>query len=548
MMHRALCLLLFLALHGLAGAQPARYRPDLKLLGRYQQTITPQDLRAHLEFLASDELEGRETATRGQYVAARYIASWFQRLGLKPIGDKGTYYQHFELLERRLQEVRLQWEGPSGAGEILYRSPEVAGLIPRSVGPDSTGGLVLAGYGIVDPQNGRDDYAGLDPRGKWAVVLDGEPLVDGRSALTPDGQPSIWTRQWWQKAVAAAQKGAIGLLVVTTEERFQELAAEFQQQAQRIGPLTLAYQNQRPRASRFPTLLYLHPRMAQELLGALGLDWSSYRSAPRPISLPEAARLSLRSRFEVVRHVSQNVVGLLEGSDPVLRNEYIIITAHYDHVGIGAPDSTGDRIYNGADDDGSGTVTVLELAEAFAQAREEGHGPKRSILFMTVSGEERGLLGSRYYVDHPLVPLQQTVANLNIDMVGRVDPRYEKLGNPYYVYIIGSNILSSDLHAINEQMNELTTRLVLDYTYNRQDDPNRFWARSDHANFGEKGIPFIFYFNGTHADYHRPGDEPHKIHYDKMARIGQLIFATAWNLANRPDRPRVDGKWFSTQP
>ncbi|MCS7155468.1 MAG: M28 family peptidase [Bacteroidetes bacterium] len=531
-----------------AAAQPTRYRPDLRVLSRYQQTITPQELRAHLEFLASDELEGRETATRGQYVAARYLASWFRRLGLEPIGDGGTYYQHFDLVEQRLAEVRLRLEGPAGAQEVRSLPTDPDRLIPRAAGPDSTGGLVLAGYGIVDVQGGRDDYQGLDPRGKWVMVLDGEPHINGRSALTPNGEPSVWARQWWQKAVAARQKGAIGVIVVPEADRFEALKAEFREQAQRIGALSLAYQNRQPRASRFPPLLYLHPEAAAELLRAVGgPDWQAYRRDPRPLGLPESVRLTVRFRVEPRRHTSQNVVGLLEGVDPVLKHEYVVITAHYDHVGIGAPDSTGDRIYNGADDDGSGTVAVLELAEAFARAKAEGHGPKRSILFMAVSAEERGLLGSRYYVDHPLVPLEKTVANLNIDMIGRVDPKYERLGNPYYVYIIGSNILSSDLHAINEQMNALTTKLTLDYTYNRQDDPNRFWARSDHANFGEKGIPFIFYFTGTHADYHRPGDEPHKIHYEKMARIVQLILATTWNLANRPDRPRVDGKWFTQQ-
>jgi hypothetical protein len=228
---------------------------------------------------------------------------------------------------------------------------------------------------------------------------------------------------------------------------------------------------------------------------------------------------------------SENIWAYIEGSEKP--DEVLVISAHYDHVGM-----KNGEVYNGADDDGSGTVALLEIAQAFMNAKKEGYGPKRSILFLHVTGEEHGLHGSRYYSENPLFPLANTIADLNIDMIGRRDDSHKDNGN--YVYVIGSDRLSTDLHNINEAANKKYTNLVLDYKFNERNDPNQFYFRSDHYNFAKKGIPIIFYFNGVHADYHMATDEPDKIEYNLLAKRAQLAFVTAWELANRPNRPVVD--------
>ncbi|PHK27466.1 peptidase M28 [Nostoc linckia z16] len=228
---------------------------------------------------------------------------------------------------------------------------------------------------------------------------------------------------------------------------------------------------------------------------------------------------------------SENIWAYIEGTEKP--DEVLVISAHYDHVGM-----KNGEVFNGADDDGSGTVALLEIAQAFMQAKKDGYGPKRSILFLHVTGEEHGLHGSRYYSEHPLFPVANTIADLNIDMIGRRDDDHKDNGN--YVYVIGSDRLSSELHTINEEANKKYTNLTLDYRYNDRNDPNQFYFRSDHYNFAKKGIPIIFYFNGVHADYHKESDEPEKIEYNLLAKRAQLAFVTAWELANRPTRPVVD--------
>ena len=228
---------------------------------------------------------------------------------------------------------------------------------------------------------------------------------------------------------------------------------------------------------------------------------------------------------------SENVLAYIEGSEKP--DEIIVISAHLDHVGI-----EDGAIYNGADDDGSGTVAILEIAEAFQKAQMEENGPKRSILFLHVTGEEKGLLGSRYYTENPIFPLANTIANLNIDMIGRIDERHQKNSN--YIYLIGSDKLSSELHVISEEANKKYIQMDLDYKYNDDNDPNRFYYRSDHYNFAKVNIPVIFYFNGTHEDYHRPTDTPDKINYELLESRTRLIFHTAWELANRKDRIVAD--------
>lgn len=238
--------------------------------------------------------------------------------------------------------------------------------------------------------------------------------------------------------------------------------------------------------------------------------------------------------FPRIKKDTENVMAFIEGSEKP--DEILIISAHYDHEGI-----KNGQIYFGADDDGSGTVAVMEIAKAFKLAEKDGYRPKRSILFLHVTGEEIGLLGSRFYTDkQPVFPLENTIADLNTDMIGRVDEAHRD--NPNYVYLIGSDMLSTDLHNLSEEVNKKYIGLDLDYKFNDVNDPNQFYYRSDHYNFAKNNIPVIFYFNGVHQDYHKPTDTPDKINYDMLAKRSQLIFATAWELANSENRPVVDKK------
>jgi len=243
--------------------------------------------------------------------------------------------------------------------------------------------------------------------------------------------------------------------------------------------------------------------------------------------------LNLNLQVNKTSLAGQNILAFVEGTDK--KEELVIVTAHYDHVGY-----RGDEIFNGADDNGTGTSCLLEISDALMQAKNNGYSPSRSILCMWVTGEEKGLLGSEYYSENPIFPIAQTVANVNIDMIGRSDKKYT--GRSDYIYVIGSDRLSTDLHNINEDINNQFSRLTFDYTFNGENDPNRFYYRSDHYNFAKKGIPSIFFFSGVHEDYHQPTDTPDKINYAKTEHISRHILQLIWELSNREDRIRVDGE------
>jgi Zn-dependent M28 family amino/carboxypeptidase len=286
-----------------------------------------------------------------------------------------------------------------------------------------------------------------------------------------------------------------------------------------------------------PLVIYISEEMANAILSSKKQSVSklmnTITSKAKPIQFASKTSLQIGIKQEKIKIGSENVLGYVEGTDK--KNELIVITAHYDHLG-----KHDGVVYNGADDDGSGTVAVMELAQAFMIAKKEGKGPRRSMLFMTVSGEEKGLLGSDYYTKHPVFPLANTVCDLNIDMIGRLDETHKNNAN--YVYLIGSDKLSKELHTISEQNNKLYCDIDLDYTYNNDTDPNRYYYRSDHYNFAKNNIPVIFYFNGVHADYHQETDEVQKIDFNKMEKITRLVFYTAWELANREERIKLDKK------
>lgn len=253
---------------------------------------------------------------------------------------------------------------------------------------------------------------------------------------------------------------------------------------------------------------------------------------PSPIAAGDYFQEIPESYFHGGIKTSENVVAYIKGTDKA--DELVVLSAHYDHVGV---DAEG-NVYNGADDDGSGTVALLEIAQAFEEARKAGNGPRRSLLFLHVTGEEKGLYGSKFYTDNPIFPLENTIADLNTDMIGRIDDAHKE--NPNYIYLIGSDRLSTELHKLSEQVNKKYTQLELDYTYNAKNDPNRFYYRSDHYNFAKNNIPIIFYFNGVHEDYHKHTDTPDKIEYDLLTKRTKLIFHTAWEIANQEERITAD--------
>ena len=541
-------------------------RPEL--VETYQKTITPADLAAYLYVYASDAFAGRETTTPGQKLAARYLAGQYRKLGLEPKGTLQTsdpyapeaYFQPFTVYGQRLQGATLTaTEGGEKIASAAFSADE-QGDVYLQFGSmeEAAGGVVFAGYGIDDEALSYSDYAamqeqGLDPSGKWILILRDEPLENDSTSLlaTADGAPSRWTTDAFAKYRPLFQNGAKGLLVVgDTGPRGEDVSAAAQQAAAALGGVGSLSLDSTGSGRQYPPLYVVSTDFANELLAPSGqtvqtLQQQINRSLDPEVFALRGVRLSSRLDMNTYAAQTENVLAYLEGSDPQLKKEVVVITSHLDHIGTD-PTRTGDQINNGADDDGTGTVAMLEMAEAFKKAKDEGYGPRRSLLFLHVTGEEKGLLGSEYYTDQePVFPLDSTAVNLNIDMIGRSDPTRTGASDQY-VYLIGSAIISEDLDQIIRQVNtETGTDLELDDRFNTKDDPNQFYRRSDHWNFGKHNIPFTFFFTGTHADYHDVGDEAHKIRYDNLARITRLIYATAWQVANQDARPEVSGQGFN---
>lgn len=489
---------------------------------QYAQTITASDLEKYLTYIASDELEGRDTGSEGQKKAAAYIANHFKNLGLEPIvtqkdGTKG-YYQYFNLYKKGWKESYIVVNGKK---KIFFKDYYPNGLV--NVPDEKTIELVFVGYGIVTKTS--DDYQGTDVKNKAVILLDGEPAKSGET--------SSWegATGFSQKISIAKSKGATMVFMISgeTQEKFTTLAAERRAVLSRFNRMVLESTGG-DTPTETPSFV-VSEEMAAEMMGISEKKLAEIKETKSSNLKPSKITVKAERGDELLE--TMNVMGFMEGTDK--KDEVVVLTAHFDHVGI---DSKG-QIYNGADDDGSGTCAILELAEAFAKAKKDGHGPRRSILFMTVTGEEKGLLGSRYFTDiAPVIPLKQLVCDLNIDMVGRIDKAHAD--NEKYVYVIGSDKLSSELHEISEQTNKKYINYVLDYTYNDPKDPNRFYYRSDHYNFAKNQIPVIFYFTGVHEDYHQPGDDVEKIMFPKYQEIVRLVFFTAWEIANRDDRIKVD--------
>jgi hypothetical protein len=499
------------------------------LIQKYAASITAQDLEALLTFIASDELEGRETGTRGQKLAARYLASQFMKIGLQP-GNKGSWYQEYKLVTASVNSATLSLTGK----EALEMGTDFVCWSKLALTESFEGEYVFAGFGIEGDD--YDNLKKLDVKGKVAVILDGEPQLGGKYTLTGTDQPSEWSKGFEKKTSALQKKGARAVLAAVPDEEFKKLVdSPWLKHNLKGKSATLAYKADKN--PPFPSF-YISETMLNTLLKKGKTNVAAQRKAlsvqddVAAVDLSKAA-FSLKSDAVKEEIVAENVLGMIEGTDK--KDEVIVITAHYDHLGV-----RDGEVYNGADDDGTGTVSILEIAEAFMEAVKEGNRPRRTILFMPVSGEEKGLLGSEYYSDHPVFPLNKTVCNLNVDMIGRVDEKHK--GEPQYIYVIGADKLSTQLHEANEKANQIVANLELDYTFNSPDDPNRFYYRSDHYNFAKHNVPVIFYFSGVHEDYHKATDDIEKILFPRTARVAQLIFATAWDVANREHKLVVDKK------
>ncbi|WP_297707329.1 M28 family peptidase, partial [uncultured Eudoraea sp.] len=478
----------------------------------YAETITEKELKEHLYIYASDEFQGRETGQPGQKKAVDYLQANYRAMGVPAAKEDGDYLQEVPLVFPKLP-----------VGSIM------AGATKYELGTDfltftpiegNFNEIIYAGYGIED--TGYSDYEGLDVSGKLILIKAGEPVKkDGTYLISGSSEKSVWSNKSdaaGARLKLARDKGAKGVLYYDPDNygRYKR----YYDYLKGSDKMKMEIKVEEYDAA----LVFLSETMIKNIFPAI-------KEAQNSGIIPQPISFNIKSNNEAVS--SENIAAIIRGFEKP--DEFIVISSHLDHIGV---NDNGD-INNGADDDGSGTVAMLEIAEAFKQAADTGNGPKRSIVFLHFTGEEKGLLGSKYYTDNdPVFPLSQTVANLNIDMIGRIDPKHESNGN--YVYLIGSDKLSTELHNLSEEINDKYSQLNLDYTYNDENDPNRFYYRSDHYNFAKNNIPVIFYFSGTHEDYHRPGDTPNKINYDLLENRTRLVFFTAWEIANRDVRIEVD--------
>lgn len=498
-------------------------------------SITAAEMKDWLTFIASDELEGRDTPSRGLDIAAKYIAAHLSGLGIKPAGGDGTYFQKFPLKHERIvpQETRLEMNGQS----FEYGKDFLSSITASKV---TSLPVVFAGHGWVIKSKNINAYQGIDVKDKIVVVVNSLPkgITNGDLQGPPGGD-------WLSPAFYAQTNGAKAVI------NFPSFGSMINWDANRWTQSEKGVVDYGSQGSliKIPTIT-ASPRMLSamffgEKFTATNLfNRTQVGETLESFDLKPEKKITLSVGVKSDTVYTQNVVGILEGSDPVLKNEYVAVGAHYDHVGMNPFANGPDKIYNGADDDGSGTVAVMAIAKAFAQGKEK---PKRSILFIWHAGEEKGLWGSEYFADHPTVPIASIITQLNIDMIGRYQgagdeshPQNKQLPKPGEVFSIGSKMMSTELGQTSEAVNASFLKLNFNYKYDDPKDPEQFFYRSDHFNYAKKGIPIIFYMDGSHADYHQASDSIEKIDFDSMTKVTKTIFATGWTLANQVKRPTVD--------
>ncbi|WP_036677996.1 M28 family peptidase [Daejeonella oryzae] len=501
---------------------------------KFAKQITAKDAKKHLSILASDEYEGRETGKPGAEKAANYIAAQFKKLGLTaPVN--GSYFQNVSLVENLFEVKSFNINGTALTfGKDFYFSgtPDTKAINASEV--------VFIGYGI-DSEN-YSDLKNTDINGKVVLFINkGEPVKNGISAVTKSADNSDWSKG--RKRLQYIQSKNPSLILAASPDVAEILEKNGEYFKSAGGRLSLKKEKAPDAKANAAAVVNIPVSVADMILKNSGLNYETLKSSIDNSSEPktQTVKTNFSTAFgQLSKDVkAMNVMGFLPGTD--LKDEVLVFSAHYDHIGL--TKSGTDKVNNGADDDGSGTTGVIEIARAFAKAKKAGKGPRRSILFLAVTGEEKGLLGSEWYSENPVFPLNKTIADLNIDMIGRIGTAYKgKADSANYCYLIGSDKLSSDLHKISENANSIYTKMTIDYKFNDPKDPERIYYRSDHYNFAKHGIPIIFYFNGVHEDYHKPSDEVHKINFPLLAKRAQLVYYTGWDLANRESRPAVDVK------
>lgn len=499
--------------------------------------ITADQLRNYLYFVASDAMEGRDTPSRGLDVTAEFLKMNLSRWGFKPAGDNGTFFQKIEITSATVDAANniLQVDGKDfGLGTDFF----------RLAGNGSANALmVFAGNGWMVKSKNIDAYKGVDVKGKIVVLVgNGFPnpntLTGMPSGVSQSDLTGTKGEDWADPITYAASSGAAGIIVIASPQ--------IQSSWARMRPFL-------SRGSMYPTRLRDAPPklpitlVSNAVANTIFSGASAGKDSPTAFAIDKTASMTTMGRTEI--KWTQNVVALWEGRDPVLKNEMVAVGAHYDHVGTNQNAPGDDKIYNGADDDGSGTVAVLSIAEALAKSKVR---PKRSILLVWHAGEEKGLWGSEYFNKFPTVDIKKVIAQLNIDMIGRsLDPNKiikcgsgkpcnENLTKANEIYVIGSEMMSSTLGAIAKGTNTAYLKLDYNYKYDDPKDEERFFFRSDHFNYAVNGIPIAFWFDGVHEDYHQPGDSPDKIDYAKMEKVARTIFLTMWEVSDLATRPKID--------
>jgi Zn-dependent M28 family amino/carboxypeptidase len=523
------------------------------------ESIRQEDLRADLFFLAGDSMRGRLTDTEENRAAADYIRSRFERLGLKGAGANGSYFQPYNLMTATIGEPVMNGLEVSAIDGVQRHFRVGQEFYPHrfSITGSASGPVVFVGFGISAPHLGYDDYNG-DVKNKIVLALDHEP--GERDPNSPfDGVVTSESSTVWRKALAAQEQGALAVLFVSDVHNHPDVA-NFDATARNYWPPTpprilnymLAAWADR---IRIP-VAQISPAMAASLVGRTGRTLEDLAHASEtargftPLALPET-RIFLHTSVD--RHIvpDRNVVALLEGSDPRLKDEWVIVSAHFDHNGADAT-----QIFNGADDNGSGVVALLEIAEAYALAAKDGHRPKRSVLFAAWNSEERGLLGAWAYTEHPLAPLSGIAAVLNMDMIGRneeipIGGGQRFAGLEVQTAESNSNALNlmafskvPDITAVVEKANG---GIGLELKKRYDNNSSNLVRRSDQWPFLQRGVPAMGFITGLHPDYHTQYDRPEKINYVKMEKIARLIHQVSWDIANADARPRPPSSRSITQ-